>query len=88
MSSRNFPTVSGFTFLSMFCLLCSVGEEGGEEGVAATETTAPPLAVALAVEVDLEEMEGAFQLDRRMKKTGLRGSIALFSIEPLTACQQ
>ena len=78
MSSRNFPTVSGFTFLSLFCLPCSVGEEGGEEGVAATETIAPPLAVALAVEVDLEEMEGAFQPDRRMKKNGLRGSIALF----------
>ena len=54
-----------------------MGEGGGEEGVVATETTAPPLAVALAAEVDLEEVEGAFQPNRWMRKTG-RGTIALF----------
>lgn len=90
MSSRNFPTASVFTFLSLFFLLCSVGEGGGEEGVAAMETTAPPLAVALAVEVDLEVMKGAFQVDWLMKKTGLRGTsdVFLYGATHCMACQQ
>lgn len=60
-----------------------MGEEEAEEGVVGTAMTAPPLAVAsvvvimkdsLGVEVDLEaEAEGGFQLDRLMKKSGIRG---------------